>query len=1059
MALRSELNLSTGWWVSVSARDALLAATQPRWKPSDLELADNPDNHPKQIALPGGWKYGMRPGKATETIPADAFFVGSGAGAVKRLPAAFLTYARRVKIPKTWARQTVFLHLNNARYHVTISINGTPVGHYVGGLEPHRFDVTTAVKTGWNTIVVTVGDVGVSGHQAFDPHNFTGNRLPTCKEIQNNLVHPVNYGGHDGRGIEELKLEAVPPVRVEYVFANPKVSTGKLRYTVALTNDTAKPVRVRVTSEAVRAKRLVDESVTVPARRTKKITREVAWPDAILWDTDHPHLYDLKTALRAGGKVLDVHRDYFGFREFTVNGHNFLLNGKKIHLHGQSGHVGPAQHAMSLAQKIKFLRIAKEEGHINHVRLHAKPQDRRWVEAADRVGMLITTETALWTTNFYSFDFAGSEEACHQNIRQHFLEALVRRDRNSPSVIIWSLSNEMSPITPWDLTDPVLGPKMSAMTRIFKRILDETAAEDDSRLVQMSSAMDFIGHLPMYNLHYPKNWSAFPDYPNTAYWLDGAFKFPWYGPGRDHMPAWSWRKDKPLYFGEYACIHGATPDNQASIVGDGAFDQRDFGSAQAAEKLWWIEAQAYRRQDVSGFCAWAFLLTDETDCRKLLAKPEAARYIRAIRPLAVLDHSYRRDYFAGDEVAIPLSVHNDTRHDRVLTVVCQDERLPARRLFPGENVAFTNRFLAPHVTRRTELAYRVKLLDGKKVVDEWAHTFVIWPKAGRREMPAYVLDRPTAAQLAELGLVEAKGFAEGNRLEITYAYPCAPFHPVMQSFTAEDFALWGADYYVARRCVEIPQEGNVRPLLVAGTSTTGLTCSPLLEVRRGQATYIVSMLELDNVPVATRVQEALAAYRPQWGEPAAICAESPRLREVGYTGECISVAQVPELLAAGRTVYVHGHAAELVRQLQLPGEVTPGKAAQGEFDVFRHVHPLTAGLTNGYLYWIVDKHKVAPWTHAPMHPEPASALIKLPANTPSAWSLTRRGALTVYAVGPGTLVIDTLRWDLPLDEPERARRYLMTLLTNLGVPLATGADKVVSQDFETAEERRERGHF
>ena len=400
--------------------------------------------------------------------------------------------------------------------------------------------------------------------------------------------------------------------RSEYVFANPKVSAGRLRYTVALANDTDQETTVQVRSQAkpsslnvadlvkpgkVPAKLLLDREVTLPPRSVTKLQEDIPWADARLWDTDDPFLYDLRTTLSAihhpPFTIHYSHTDTFGFREFVVNGHDFLLNGRKIHLYGQSGHVGGKQHAMSVEEKMTFLRIAKEEGNINHVRLHAKPMDRRWVEAADRVGMLITTETALWTTGFHSFDWAGSEEACYQNVRHHWFEALVRRDRNSPSVVIWSLSNEMSPITPWDLKEGASAAKMSAMTRVFKRILAETAAEDDSRVVQMSSAMDFIGNLAMYNLHYPKNWQAYPDYPHTAYWLDGAFKFRWYGYGYPHMPAWSWRKDKPLYFGEYTCVYGATPDNQASIVGDVAFEEKDFGSARVQAKLWWKIGRAH----------------------------------------------------------------------------------------------------------------------------------------------------------------------------------------------------------------------------------------------------------------------------------------------------------------------------------------------------------------------------------------------------------------------------------------------------------------------------------
>lgn len=1224
--MRTQLDLDSNWWVSVSAADARLAATETNWKAEQLEQADDPENHPKEIDLPGGWQVGLRPpaeptGAATdETLAADATFVGGGSQATpqKRLPAHFLNYARKVRIPQDWAGHSVFLCLDNARYHVTAQVNGTQVAQYVGGLEPHRIDVTAAVRPGAdNEILITVGDVGVSGHKPFDPHNFTGTRLPTCKEIENNLVHPVHYGGFDGRGIGEARLEVAPKVRVEHVFANPKVSQGLLQFTVAMANDTDAEATVRMHSLAVPVagqnlpetvllangtwanpdanaqQTLVDENVTIPAHGRQTVARDIPWTDAVLWDTDQPHLYQLCTTLTALGAeargqapitdhrspitdhCLDTHTDTFGFREFTINGHDFMLNGRKIHLLGQSGHVGPKQHAMSLEEKIEFLRIAKDEGHINHVRLHAKPMAKNWVEAADRAGMLITTETALWTTGFHSFDWAGSEEACYENVRNHFLEALVRRDRNNPSVIMWSLSNEMSPITKWDLTEGANAPKMSAMTRIFKRILDEVAVEDDSRVTQMSSAMDFIGNLAMYNLHYPKNWQAYPDYPHTAYWLDGAFKFRWFGHGYGHVPAWSWRQDKPLYFGEYTCVHGATPDNQASIVGDVAFEQADFGSVKVQEKLWWMEAQAYRRRDVSGFCAWAFLLVDDTDCRKLLARPDAAAYVRAIRPLAVLDHNYRHDYLSRAEVVFPLSIHNDTRHELELALVCEalhngavihTETMPSRRFAPGASMAFTNRFLAPETECRAEVVYRATLTraDGQ-VVDQWERNLTVQPRQIDLELPAdfglfdpddllgdrlqargirggrrlrklneaalnglnalwlgfptahantgdwrrirralqnfvnqggcVILDQAPATVLGDLPVPirNGKGYAHGDRLEITYAYPCAPFHPVMAGLAEADFRLWGEDHYVANRCVEIPQEGNAIPLLVAGTDRAGLVNSPLLELRYGQGSYLISTLEilpkLNDAPVAARLLGTLAGYRPAWGtKTAAVClgAESwQRLLEVGFSGDNESVgnalkaevavlegetlspadfARIGDALAAGRTVCVHAldeaQTTALLEALALPGTVVGGEAKPAEWDVCRHRHPLANGMTNNYLYWIVDKSKIAPWTLAPTHPRPASALVELPAEADNAASLTRRGAVTVYTVGDGTLVVDNLRWQLSdFDEPERPRRYVRCLLTNLGVPLLKGVEKRMSEEFETEAERRERGHF
>jgi hypothetical protein len=173
--MRSRQPLQTDWYVSISPADAALAASGA-YDPAALEMAGDPENHPRLIDLPGDIEVGLRP---LNDIPdGEPFAAHSAKG--ERLPCSWLSYAKTVAIPADFADQTIFLHLDNARYHVTVTVNGREVGQYRGGWEPHRLEITDAVTPGKDAlIVITVGNSGVSGHQEFDPFIYTGTRLPT----------------------------------------------------------------------------------------------------------------------------------------------------------------------------------------------------------------------------------------------------------------------------------------------------------------------------------------------------------------------------------------------------------------------------------------------------------------------------------------------------------------------------------------------------------------------------------------------------------------------------------------------------------------------------------------------------------------------------------------------------------------------------------------------------------------------------------------------------------------------------------------------------------------
>ncbi|MCL2708198.1 MAG: hypothetical protein FWF03_03680, partial [Defluviitaleaceae bacterium] len=267
--MRYVKKLQKEWAVSIVPGDAAKLADGLAVDET-YACAGDDENAPAIIDLPGGASIGKRsvvlgPRSLPESVgearakEINEFFADKVSGEDgKRFPNSFLSYAKTVEIPPELEGSDIYLTVDQARYHVSVSVNGKRAAHYLGGLEPHRVDITELVTPGGKAeILITAGDVGVSGYRVFDPYNYTGTRLPRCDEIKNNHVHPVHYGGAD-RAVGYVTVEAVPAVRVDYVFADPKVSRGLLQYTVTLCNDTDTEANIRLFSEAAGAKVLAE---------------------------------------------------------------------------------------------------------------------------------------------------------------------------------------------------------------------------------------------------------------------------------------------------------------------------------------------------------------------------------------------------------------------------------------------------------------------------------------------------------------------------------------------------------------------------------------------------------------------------------------------------------------------------------------------------------------------------------------------------------------------------------------------------------------------------------
>ena len=180
---------------------------------------------------------------------------------------------------------------------------------------------------------------------------------------------------------------------------------------------------------------------STPARTFEVKLQEIAVPDAQLWDTEHPNLYRVVTTLRrSDGTVADEVSDEFGIRTIeTGPDYGLKLNGRKVLLKGYANHhtlgaLGAAAYPRAIEKR---LRLMKQFG-MNHVRTSHNPYSRDFIRLCDQLGLLVVDELYdKWTQQH-----TGGRVPFMNHWAQD-VEEWVRRDRNSPSVVMWSLGNEL----------------------------------------------------------------------------------------------------------------------------------------------------------------------------------------------------------------------------------------------------------------------------------------------------------------------------------------------------------------------------------------------------------------------------------------------------------------------------------------------------------------------------------------------------------------------------------------------------------------------------------------
>lgn len=371
----------------------------------------------QQVYVPSSWRQ-SHPQYRIEKYGFDPFHMFDYPDAWNDAESGVLH--RAVTLDEKQAGEKLILRFDGVFHKAYIYWNGELMAETYEAYLPTYIDITGKGRPGENELHVVCT-------------SFDSCIIPSGKEKMTGLAGSWFHKIY--RGIwQDVNLLVLPKTGIMDVEIVTSVRQGKLGVLAALDGAEGKDfmVEVSVYDGAEEVKRF--SSATGGKSR---IELEEDWDNPVLWDTENPHLYHMEIRLTDGGTVLDSVRERFGFREFWAEGQNFMLNGTRINLRGDSWHFqGAVQQTKEYA--LNWCRVCKEYG-VNSIRYHANPHPAYYLDAADEMGILIVDETAIYGSG-KTMD--ASNPKYLENCRRH-IKSLVHRDKNHPSVVIWSLQNEM----------------------------------------------------------------------------------------------------------------------------------------------------------------------------------------------------------------------------------------------------------------------------------------------------------------------------------------------------------------------------------------------------------------------------------------------------------------------------------------------------------------------------------------------------------------------------------------------------------------------------------------
>jgi len=389
-----------------------------QWKfhPGDISAAykvDFNDHVWRKLDLPHDWSI---EGQIDPSNPSgnDGGYFPTGTG----------WYRKTFSIPSFWQDKRVSIYFEGVYMNSEVFINGNSLGIHPYGYSSFVYDLTPYLNIGKENVIAV--------------------RVDNSKQ--------KNCRWYSGSGIyRHVWLLVTEPLHIDHwgvAITTPQASVQKatVQIQILVKNETSSPQSFILSTQLtdVNSRSAGNNKVTVEieANNEKEIEQTIHVTDPLLWTMETPHLYQAQTKVIQDNSLVDITNHTFGIRSIEFSAENgFRLNGRPVIINGgcvhhDNGCLGAAAYDRAEERKAELLKAAG----FNAVRTAHNPPSETFLEACDRSGLLVIDESFDgWRVQKTEYDYAMYFDKWWQRD----IESMVLRDRNHPSIIMWSIGNEI----------------------------------------------------------------------------------------------------------------------------------------------------------------------------------------------------------------------------------------------------------------------------------------------------------------------------------------------------------------------------------------------------------------------------------------------------------------------------------------------------------------------------------------------------------------------------------------------------------------------------------------